>query len=106
MPIDYQFNQYEQTEQLLYVEDNEVNIKPPGTLTSKHILIEPNYTKEEHNKQLSASNEFKQRALMDMMDGVLEKRWEDELKKDVPKPLCMVVQSYFKIYYHVSHIKI
>jgi hypothetical protein len=25
-----------------------------------------------------------------MMDGVLEKRWEDELKNDVPIPPCMV----------------
>jgi len=32
---------------------------------------------------------------MIMMDGVLEKRWEDELKKDVPKPECMVVSIFF-----------
>lgn len=27
---------------------------------------------------------------MEMMDGVLELRWEDQLKQDVPKPQCMV----------------
>jgi len=48
-------------------------------------------TNEENNNKLLRIDNFKQRALMIMMDGVLEKRWEDELKKDVPKPECMVV---------------
>lgn len=91
MPIDYQLNQYEQTEQLLYVEDNEVCVKPYNTLSSKQLLTETNLTNEEHNKQLLAIDDFKYRALIDMMDGVLEKKWEDELKKDVPIPQCMVV---------------
>jgi len=48
-------------------------------------------TNEEKNNKLLKIDNFKQRALMIMMDGVLEKKWEDELKKDVPKPECMVV---------------
>jgi hypothetical protein len=29
-----------------------------------------------------------------MMDGVLEVCWEDEIKKDIPEPKCMVSYSY------------
>lgn len=32
---------------------------------------------------------FYERALNDMMNGVLQISWEDELKKDPPKPLCL-----------------
>jgi len=49
----------------------------------------------ERNSETVTLNNYRQRALMIMMDGVLEKRWEDELKKDVPKPQCMVVCVYF-----------
>lgn len=45
---------------------------------------------EKKNSETATLNNYRQRALMIMMDGVLEKRWEDELKKDVPKPQCMV----------------
>lgn len=93
LPTDYQLNQHEQTEQLLYVEDNEVSVKPYNAVSNKQ-LIDANLTIKEHNKQLLATEEFKQRALIDMMDGVLEKKWEDELKKDVPIPQCMIVYSY------------
>lgn len=37
---------------------------------------------------------FVQRALMEMMDGVLEVNWEDELKKDVPKPPCLLTVKH------------
>jgi hypothetical protein len=37
---------------------------------------------------------FHEKALITMMDGVLEVRWEDEIKKDIPKPKCVV--SCFK----------
>lgn len=33
---------------------------------------------------------FYKRALDEMMDGVLQICWEDELKKEPPKPLCML----------------
>lgn len=35
-------------------------------------------------------DDFRERALMDMMDGVLEKLWHEEIKKPIPMPLCMV----------------
>jgi len=61
-------------------------------ISNKKILID---AKEEIDKRLIAYNNFKQRALIKMMDGVLEKRWEDELKKDVLKPQCMVAYTFY-----------
>jgi len=49
---------------------------------------------EERNSETATLNNYRQRALVIMMDGVLEKRWEDELKKDVLKPQCMVNMSH------------
>lgn len=40
------------------------------------------------------ADNFREQALAVMMDGVLEVRWEDEIKKDIPKPKCMVSYSY------------
>lgn len=53
-------------------------------------MINVNLAKEEQNMKILASKNFRQRALIDMMDGMLEKRWEDELRKEVLKPQCMV----------------
>lgn len=53
-------------------------------------MIDTDLVEKEKNSQLLVSDSFRKRALIDMMDGVLEKKWEDELKKDVPKPQCMV----------------
>lgn len=36
------------------------------------------------------ADDFRERALYAMMWGVLEIRWEDELRKEVPLPKCMV----------------
>lgn len=94
-PVDYEWNEYEQTEKLILVRDDEVPVKPHRTLSGKEKLTDANSAKEERNSQLLASDNFRQRALISMMDGVLEKRWEDELKKDVPKPRCMVVEYTF-----------
>ena len=40
------------------------------------------------------ADNFHEQALAVMMDGVLEVRWEDEIKNDIPKPKCMVSYSY------------
>lgn len=93
-PVDYEWSQYEKTELLTYVQDDEVYVKSQQVLSSEQICIDD--TKNECNKQLLAYDNFRQRALMDMMDGVLEKKWEDELKKDVLQPECMVRKTDFK----------
>lgn len=40
--------------------------------------------------QSMRNQSFYKRALDEMMDGVLQVCWEDELKKDPPKPLCLL----------------
>ncbi|OXU28752.1 hypothetical protein TSAR_006187 [Trichomalopsis sarcophagae] len=35
---------------------------------------------------------FRAAKLQDMMDGLLEVRWEDEVRKDVPKPECLLLK--------------
>lgn len=89
-PVDYEWNQYEKTEQLTYVKDSEIPVKPYHILTNKQSLTDFKSAIEDHNSQLLVPDSFKQRSLINMMDGVLEKKWEDELKKNVSKPLCMV----------------
>ena len=44
---------------------------------------------EEEARRLAAQDDFRERALIVMMDGVLERRKEDMLKKDIPKPSFM-----------------
>lgn len=93
-PVDYGLNQYELTEQLLHVEDHEVYLKRRHNMSQrKQILVNINKL-----GSYVASNQFKQQALIDMMDGVLEKKWEDELRKDVPKPECLVVYICYIIF--------
>lgn len=93
-PVDYEWSQYEKTELLTYVQDDEVHVKPYQVLSSEQICIDD--TENKCNEPLLAYDNFRQRALMDMMDGVLEKKWEDELKKDVLQPQCMVGKTDFK----------
>ena len=43
----------------------------------------------ERRRLAMLADDFKERALMKMMDGVLEIRWEDEIKKTPPPPDCI-----------------
>ncbi|VVC45646.1 Hypothetical protein CINCED_3A007876 [Cinara cedri] len=84
--VDFEWNQYEETEKLTCVKDDEVPLKFYNVLSNKQMMMDANSAKEEHNAQSLTFDNFRRQALITMMDGVLEKRWEDELKKDVPKP--------------------
>lgn len=101
--MDYEWDQYEQTDKLVHVDDHEVPVRPYRELPfsggkSNNNNMFTDGDPEEHGGGggglLRPSDEllFRRRALIDMMDGVLEKRWEDELKNDVPTPRCMVVR--------------
>jgi hypothetical protein len=91
-PVEYKWSQYEQTERLLYVEDNKVAMKFNNLLLNEK---KSTHSNEDNNEQSQKVEKFRKQALIHMMDGVLQKIWEDELKKDIPKPHCMVV--YFCI---------
>lgn len=86
--VDYTWSQYEQTERLLHVENDEVDVNVNDLLLNEKKFNEAN---EDNNGHLQKVEKFRKQALINMMDGVLQKRWEDELKKDVPIPHCMVV---------------
>lgn len=43
--------------------------------------------------QMNRRQSFYDRALNDMMNGVLHVCWEDELKKEIPKPVCLLKQQ-------------
>lgn len=56
-----------------------------------------NHTQTNHQSKqsmpLNREQSFYDRALDEMMNGVLEVCWEDELKKDLPMPECLQGQS-------------
>lgn len=62
----------------------------PYVSPSEQDLLDKRAAEEERIRQLLAADNFRELALIDMMDGMLEVRWEDELKKDIPEPKCMV----------------
>lgn len=69
--------------------DHEVTAKPYVS-PSQQELLDKQAAEEERIKLLLLADDFRERALMAMMDGVLEVRWEDTIKIDVPKPACML----------------
>ncbi|KAL3319726.1 Cilia- and flagella-associated protein 43 [Cichlidogyrus casuarinus] len=81
-----EFNSKEQPEKLLQVKDEEIKVKKYYTAEQ---LAEMNAKKkeEEERLRLQALDNWRERGLEDMMGGVLEVRREDELKKDITKPV-------------------
>lgn len=62
----------------------------PYISPSEQALRQQQAEEEERIRLLLLADNFRELALIKMMDGVLEIRLEDELKKDIPKPKCMV----------------
>lgn len=54
---------------------------PPYISPSQIVIIPP---------EGGPKDDFRERALMEMMDGVLEKLWHEEIKKPIMMPQCMV----------------
>ncbi|XP_074094526.1 cilia- and flagella-associated protein 43 isoform X2 [Cotesia typhae] len=62
----------------------------------KLITYSTNIPHENENNLRLAEDQvslFREKALMEMMGGVLEVRWEDEIKKDIVKPKCLSKNS-------------
>lgn len=70
------------------VQDAEVSVTPYIS-TSQQDLLDRQAEEAERRRQEMLKDDFRERALMTMMDGVLEIRWEDEIKKDPMKPHCL-----------------
>ncbi|XP_063839058.1 cilia- and flagella-associated protein 43-like [Ostrinia nubilalis] len=77
---DPQWRQEEQPSKLIKVEPEECSIEP--YISPSQIVIIP--------PDPGPKDDFRERALMDMMDGVLEKLWHEEIKKPIPMPQCML----------------
>ncbi|XP_013186993.2 cilia- and flagella-associated protein 43 [Amyelois transitella] len=77
---DPEWRQEEQPYKLIKVEPEECSIEP--YISPSQVVIPPPEPKPK--------DDFKERALIEMMDGVLEKLWHEEIKKPVPLPQCML----------------
>ncbi|CAB3237703.1 unnamed protein product [Arctia plantaginis] len=80
---DPEWRQEEHTHKLIKVEPEECSIEP--YISPSQIVIIP--------PDPGPKDDFKERALMDMMDGVLEKLWHEEIKKPIPVPQCMLEKA-------------
>lgn len=69
----------------------------PYISPSKQKILDALAVEKERLRQEMMADDFRDRALMAMMDGVLEHKWEDEIKKPVWKPSCMVsINTFFQ----------
>nr|XP_026489284.1 cilia- and flagella-associated protein 43 [Vanessa tameamea] len=77
---DPEWQQEEQPHRLIKVDPEECSIEP--YISPSQVVIPP--------PEPRPPDDFRERALMYMMDGVLEKLWHEEIKKPIPMPLCML----------------
>lgn len=68
---------------------DEVKAKPYVSPSQQEIL-DRQAVEAERIRQLLLADDFCERALIKMMDGMLEIRWEDTIKIDVRKPACIL----------------
>lgn len=87
----------EKPETIVKVEADEVPITPYISPSRQHILDEE-FAMAEARRLAMLADDFRERALIKMMDGVLEIRWEDEIKKSPPKPECILLDKDPKDY--------
>lgn len=76
-------------EKIITVHDREVSVKPYISPSEQEILVQKN-AKMERIRLLLLADDFREKALMKMMDGVLKVRWEDIIKRDISKPVCLL----------------
>ncbi|XP_072755711.1 cilia- and flagella-associated protein 43-like [Anoplolepis gracilipes] len=89
VPVDPQWHPKEKVESIIQVLNEEVKAKPYVT-QSQQEMLDRQAMEAERIRQLLLADDFRERALMKMMDGVLEIRWEEIIKIDVRKPACMM----------------
>lgn len=86
--IDPIYESDEQPERIVRVEPSELSITPYIS-PSEQALIDAAAMEAERRRLAMLADDFRERALMRMMNGVLEVRWEDEIKKVPPEPECV-----------------
>lgn len=87
--VDAESFPHETPEKIIEVANYEVKAKPYISPEEQKRLDDIAY-QEELKRLAMLADDFRERSLMTMMDGVLEKLWEDEIKKDPPKPAVLL----------------
>lgn len=87
--LDPDFQSDEIPDTVINVIESEVAVSPYISPSTEQMLQEQEAAREKRRKELEA-DDFKDRALDIMMDGVLEHKWEDEIKKNVKVPDCLL----------------
>lgn len=87
--LDPDFQPDETPETVISVVESEVRVAPYISPSYKKMLEEQEAAREKRRKELEA-DDFRDRALEVMMDGVLEHKWEDEIKKNPKQPNCLI----------------
>ncbi|XP_052889623.1 cilia- and flagella-associated protein 43 [Anopheles moucheti] len=80
----------ERPDTIIQTEDGEIPVAPYISPSVERLLDLERQERERRQRELLA-DDFKDRALVTMMDGVLEHRWEDEIKKSLPLPQCLEI---------------
>lgn len=87
--LDPDFSHDETPETVINVVESEVCVAPYISPSYKKMLEEQEAAREKRRRELEA-DDFRDRALDIMMDGVLEHKWEDEIKKNPKMPDCLI----------------
>lgn len=87
--LDPDFQPDETPDTVINVIESEVCVLPYISPSYKRMLEDQEAAREKRRKELAA-DDFRDRALDAMMDGVLEHKWEDEIKKNPKEPDCIV----------------
>uniref|UniRef100_A0A182PAH6 Cilia- and flagella-associated protein 43 n=1 Tax=Anopheles epiroticus TaxID=199890 RepID=A0A182PAH6_9DIPT len=80
----------ERPDTIIHTEDSEIPVAPYISPSVEKLMELERQERERRQRELLA-DDFKDRALVTMMDGVLEHRWEDEIKKSLPLPQCLEI---------------
>ncbi|XP_055523001.1 cilia- and flagella-associated protein 43 [Wyeomyia smithii] len=101
--VDPYFQPDEIPETIVNTKNEEISVAQYLTPSMEEVLAFNQAEKIRRQQELMA-DDFKDRALMVMMDGVLKHRWEDEIKKTTPIPHCIETGKDPQ-YYNESDIK-
>ncbi|XP_067208945.1 cilia- and flagella-associated protein 43-like [Linepithema humile] len=72
------------------VKDQEVLEKQSRREEPENVIVDKN---GENKQKTGENNDFYDKILEKTMDGVLEPKWEDEVKKEIPMPECLMKDS-------------
>ncbi|XP_025074104.1 uncharacterized protein LOC105427324 [Pogonomyrmex barbatus] len=89
IPVDPQWHPKEKAESIVEVLHYEIKAIPYVSPSQQEILNKQ-AAEAEQIRQLLLADDFRERALMKMMDGMLEIHWEDIIKRDIRQPACML----------------